>query len=213
MDWNPVERRALTQALESTGPGVPTLCEGGNTEHIAAHVVLRETAPVVAAGVAVPALHDRTERITRELGDRSVETDAWPELLHRVRQGPPWWQPVQWAGDAAQLLELHVQTEDARRGTGGAGVPSRDLIRSHEDALWREFVRTSRMLYGRAGVRVTLVGERTGQRHVVGDGAEVTVRGGMSELILHGFGRGRAARVTVDGDPDAVATLDRNHPR
>lgn len=215
MDWHPIERRALAAALTDVGPRAPTLCEGWGTEHLAAHVILRESTALVAAGVAVPALHDRTERMIRSLGDRSVATGDWADLVRRVEDGPHWWHPLQLVGDPAQLVELHVHTEDVRRaGPHGRLVRARPLLRGHEDALWRGLVKVSRMAYGRFGLRVTLIGERPGQRHDVGPpGKEVEVSGGVSELILHGFGRGRAARVTVDGEPDAVAALDGRLPR
>lgn len=218
MDWHPVERRALTRALSEAGPGAPTLCEGWRTEHLAAHVALRESSPSVAAGIVVPALQDRTERIILELGDRSSDPAGWSELLDRVRRAPSWWNPLQWAGDAAQLLELHVHVEDVRRGVEGAATPARRLARGHEEAVWRRLVQMSRVAYARAGVPVTLVADGRGRRHVVGgrgaggrggtlpdDG--VTLRGGVTELVLHAFGRRGAAGVTVEGSPDAVAAL------
>ena len=62
MPWHPVERSALAQALRDVGPDAPTLCTGWRSRHLAAHVVLRETDPLVAAGAAFPPLNARAER-------------------------------------------------------------------------------------------------------------------------------------------------------
>jgi uncharacterized protein (TIGR03085 family) len=208
MLFHPRERTALADALADAGPGAPTLCEGWRTEHLAAHVVLRETAPLVAAGIVVPGLAARTERATQDLGDRSTSPHSYQSLVARVRRGPGRLHPLEWS-DAAQLVELFVHTEDVRRGTGDPAVPARVRDRDHDDALWRGLARMAPMLYRGSRVRVAL-GDGTGRVLRAGprSAPTVVVTGELDELVLHAFDRARAARVELTGDPDAVAALD-----
>src|SRR4051812_36111592 len=45
------ERTALRDTLRATGPDAPTLCEGWTARDLAAHVVVREHAPIGALGI------------------------------------------------------------------------------------------------------------------------------------------------------------------
>lgn len=208
MLFHPRERAALADALTQAGPGAPTLCEGWRTEQLAAHVVLRETAPLVAAGVVVPALAARTERATQQLGDRSTSAPSYAALVERVRRGPGRWHPMEWS-DAAQLVELFVHTEDVRRGADDRTVPARTRDRAHDEALWRGLGRMAPMLYRGSTVRVAL-GDGTGRVLRAGPRAAptVVVTGAIDELVLHAFDRAAVARVELTGAPDAVAALD-----
>lgn len=204
MSFHRLERVALADALTTAGPGAPTLCEGWRTEHLAAHVVLRERNPLAAAGIGVPFLADRTERATQALGDRSSSGSSYARLVEQVRTGPPGgrWHPLELAGDAAQLLELHVHTEDVRRG--GADVGPRPLEEEHVAALWPWLVRMAGPLYRRTRLTVEIEDVAGGRRHVArGRGPHVTVRGEVGELVLHAFGRSRVARVEVAGPDEA----------
>ena len=220
MPWNPAERRALADALESAGPGAPTLCEGWSSEHLAAHVVLRESAPLVAAGIALPFLADRTKRVTQALGDRSTTPAAYAALVERVRREPPPWHPLRLAGDPAQLAEMFVHTEDVRRGgVDGSAVPRRPLPSGMEDALWGTLRRMARRLYQDAPCRVVLQ-DGTGRELVLAPrsstapGAGVTVVGPVGELLLHAFGRTSAAHVEIRGaSPEVVTAFERSRPR
>src|SRR3712207_6456496 len=69
MPWHPVERAALAHALRDVGPDAPTLCTGWRSRHLAAHIVLRDSAPLVAAGPVVAPLHPYAERRVAELAD------------------------------------------------------------------------------------------------------------------------------------------------
>lgn len=214
MAWHLSERAATVAALRATGPGAPTLCAGWRTEHLAAHLVLRERSPA-AIGVVVPGLADRTERATQSLGDRSTAPVAWDRLLGQISEGPPVWHPLHWAGDAGQLAEFHVHAEDVRRGgADGASVEPRPLPAEHEAALWTALRRMSRLLLRRSPVPLLLIAPegrelRAGGAH----GAPVEVRGDVGELLLWGFDRSRVAHVTVGGDPASVAAVERFRPR
>src|SRR3954452_12509995 len=45
------ERRELADLLDRLGPGAPTLCEGWDTAHLAAHLVVRERRPDAMVGL------------------------------------------------------------------------------------------------------------------------------------------------------------------
>jgi uncharacterized protein (TIGR03085 family) len=207
--WNPVERAALADALEAAGPRRPTLCEGWESRHLAAHVVLRESTALTAAGIVVKPLAERTERVTRSTGDRAADPAGYRALVDRVRSGPPVWHPLHWAGDVAQLVELFVHTEDVRRaGPDGRAVGPREQHPDHRAALWDGLVRMAKRLYARSGCQVVLLDD-DGRRQVLAreGGEEVTVRGAVGELVLHAYGRAAVARVTVEGSPVGLTAL------
>lgn len=219
--WHPRERSDLVAALRDAGPGLPTLCEGWRTEHLAAHVVLRESTVLTAAGIVLAPLAARTERETRHLGDTSVAPDAWTALLDRVAAGPARWHPLRRLGDGPQLAELFVHTEDVRRARDGVRTEPRVQEPGHADALWRAVRRTARVLLVRCPVPVVL--RRTDGAHAAastgGPHEEVAVRrgpaeaepvvvaGAAGELLLWAFDRSRVARVEVTGPAGAVGRL------
>ncbi|GAA2727921.1 TIGR03085 family metal-binding protein [Cellulomonas aerilata] len=212
MPWHPVERAALAHALREAGPDAPTLCTGWRSRHLAAHVVLRESAPLVAAGAALPLLNPHAERRIAELGDRSGDWAGYAALVARVDRGPARLSPAARMGDGANLLEFFIHTEDVRRGAG-QGTP-RALEPAHAEALWARLSRSAPLLYRRAGVGVVLVvpgGPRKAVRRPRGDAGTVIVRGEVGELALHAFGRASAAHVDVLGDPADVDVLVRSH--
>jgi uncharacterized protein (TIGR03085 family) len=209
--WHERERAALARALTEAGPDFPTLCEGWRSRHLAAHVVVRETQPLAAAGITVPALAGRTERVVQQVAGPATDTEGYADLVARVAAGPGRLNPMSWPriGEAANLLEFFVHTEDVRRGAGP--VPALAIEQAHVDALWRRLVRGAPLMYRHSPVGVVLVvpgGPRRAVRRPTGEHGTVVVRGEVGELILHAFGRGRAARVDELGDPDDVAALE-----
>lgn len=217
MSWHPVERAAVVAALREAGPGAPTLCEGWRTEQLAAHLVLRERDPLTAAGIVAPFLADRTERRTQSLGSASTEPVAWERLVRQVQDGPPVWSPLRWAGDAAQLAEYFVHTEDVRRGgPDGGGVATRPRTAAHTAALWGALRQMASMLLRRTPVPLELTdGEqvlRAGAPSSTG-GTPAVVRGDVGELLLWAYERSRVARVDVEGGPEQVTALESLRPR
>ncbi|KGM14353.1 TIGR03085 family metal-binding protein [Cellulomonas bogoriensis] len=221
MPWHMDERHALVTALREAGPGAATLCEGWATEDLAAHVVLRESTLVAAAGIVVPPLAARTERQTKRLGARANDQQGYEALLGRVARGPARLHPLAFAGDAAQLVEMHVHTEDVRRRPGQDPDP-RPLPDAHVEALHARLVTMAKMLYRNVPAGVVLrdpSGRTTRVRRVprpgrdaTPEGLDVVVEGPVGELVLHAFERSTVARVTVRGPDQAVAAVHAARP-
>lgn len=210
MGWHPQERAALADALAAAGPGAPTLCEGWLTQHLAAHVVLRERAILSVAGIVLSPLADRLDREIERLAAASSDAAGYASLVASVRAGPPRWHPMHWAPDAVQLVELFVHGEDVRRGESQVGP--RVLPAGEQAALWRMLRGMRRFLYRPADVEVTLA-DAGGRRLVVpGAGPGVVITGAPAELVLHAYGRGSRAHVELHGAPEALEALARTHP-
>ncbi|RKS84256.1 uncharacterized protein (TIGR03085 family) [Motilibacter peucedani] len=199
------ERAALASTLLDVGPAAPTLDEGWAARDLAAHVVLREGRPDLAAGVFVAALAGRTERAQAELAHGD-----WDELVARVRCGPPRWSPLGWGPvhEQVNLLELFVHHEDVRRG--GAGWSPRELPAGMEQALWVQLRRAAPVLT-RSTPTALVLSRTPGHDEVrlhARRGRTTTVRGLVPELVLWVFGRVAAARVEVSGDADTVGAAE-----
>ena len=213
MTWHTLERAQLAQALTDAGPDAPTLCEGWQARHVAAHVVLRESSPVVGAGIVVPALAGRAERAIERLAGTATSDASYGALVARVAHGPSRLHPMTWAGEPINLLEFFVHTEDVRRGAGP--VPPRALEPGHRTALWTYLCTAGGLRLRRVPVGVVLVrpdGVRHLLHHARGGAGTVVVRGDVGELVLYLFGRGAAADVRLAGDPDDLAALARVLP-
>ncbi|CAM5778100.1 TIGR03085 family protein OS=Cellulomonas persica OX=76861 GN=CPE01_24360 PE=4 SV=1 [Cellulomonas persica] len=213
MTWHETLRAQLVDALRAVDPDAPTLCEGWQARHLAAHVVLRESSVTVGAGLAVPALAGAAERAIDELAQTATTPQGYADLVGRVAAGPPRWHPLSLAGDAANLVEFYVHGEDVRRGAGPA--PDRDLDPGLVDALWKDVRRFARARTHRVPVGLVLVradGPRTRVKGAKGDHGTVVVRGGAGELVLWLSGRGAASTVLAQGSPDDVAALAQRFP-
>lgn len=233
-DYAAASRAALVEALIAAGPGMPTLCEGWRTEHLAAHLVLRESSPA-AAGLLVPPLASGLERRTRALGDAHAMDRGYAELVARVARGPLPEAEARRVGvasrlrglaararrsrvgrtvaDQVQLLEFFVHTEDVRRAQD-RWAP-RILADDYADTLYTRLRARSRALYRDEDTGVVLVrrarpGSRTDNaphtaRRPGRDGVSVRVTGAAGELVMHAFGRRGAALVTQDRITDPPA--------
>jgi uncharacterized protein (TIGR03085 family) len=208
MTWHRIARAQLASALADAGPDAPTLCEGWQSRHLAAHLVLREHSPVAGAGIVVPALAGHTERVISQLADTARSEDGYRGLVSRVANEPAAWSPMSWAGEQVNLVEYFVHTEDVRRGAGP--VSPRALEPEHVEALWRSLVRGASMFYRRVPTGIVLVrpdGVRHHVRRAPNGHGTVVLRGDVGELLLHAFGRGRAADVQIEGAPADVEAL------
>ncbi|MEU1512741.1 TIGR03085 family metal-binding protein [Streptomyces sp. NPDC005811] len=196
------ERLLLADLLETAGPGAPTLCEGWETQDLAAHVVVRERRPDAAGGILIKQLAPRLDKVMAEFAAKPYE-----ELIQLIRTGPPRFSPFQLKqiDEASNTIEFYVHTEDVRRAQ--PDWTGRELDPVFQDALWSRLERTARLM-GR-GAPTGLVLRRADGRTVVAQrGAPVvTVTGEPSELLLFLYGRQSAAKVELDGDEDAVEKL------
>ena len=208
MTWHRIARAQLVSALTDAGPDAPTLCEGWQSRHLAAHVVLREHSPLAGAGIVVPALATHTARAIEQLADTARSEEGYRDLVARVASEPAAWNPMSWAGELLNLVEYFVHTEDVRRGSGP--VPPLALEPEHAEVLWRSLVGRASMFYRRVPAGIVLVrpdGVRRRVRRAPTGHGTVVIHGEVGELLLHAFGRGAVADVGIEGAPTDVEAL------
>ena len=199
------ERAALAALLDETGPDGPTLCEGWQTRDMAAHLVLRERRPDAAAGVAGGPLAGYTARVQQQYLDKY----SYPELIQLFKAGPPALSPfaIPGADAAANTVEYFVHHEDVRRAAGD--WTERELPGPMSEQLWKR-LKQSRLFLRSAPTGIVLAREDGGKLDLIvakTAAPNVTVTGSPAELTLWAMGRVSAARVTLDGTPEAVAEL------
>ncbi|SHL82737.1 TIGR03085 family metal-binding protein [Actinacidiphila paucisporea] len=193
------ERLLLADLLESAGPEAPTLCEGWTARDLAAHVVVRERRGDAAAGLIVPQLAARLERVRGEYARRPYE-----ELIQLIRTGPPRLSPfaLKQLDEASNTVEFYVHAEDVRRAQ--PDWAPREIDPVFADALWSRLERVARVTGRRSPVGLVLR-RPDGQTVVAHRGSPVvTVTGSPAELTLFAFGRQDAADVVAEGDKAAV---------
>ncbi|WP_129336199.1 TIGR03085 family metal-binding protein [Cellulomonas endophytica] len=206
--WHRVTRRALAAALAAAEPDAPTLCEGWQARHLAAHLVLREHAPLTAAGVVVPALAGRTAARVERLAATAQDRAGYRALVDRVAQPPAALSPFAWLGTLVDVTEHVVHTEDVRRGAGP--VPPRVLEPGLTELLWGLLRGPAALALRGARTGVVLVrpdGVRSAVRRPREGHGTVVVHGEVVELLLWLSGRGRAADVRQEGTAADRAAL------
>ena len=206
------ERTALCALFDETGPEAPTLCEGWQTRHLAAHLVLRERRPDAAAGILGGPLAGYTKRVTETLATRT----SFPELVAQIRTGPPALSffRIHGVDERANLVEYFVHHEDVRRAADG--WEPRRVKDGLADALWQR-LRAARLVFRKAPVGIELVrddlpADPGHQRVRITAKARtpmVTVTGSPAELTMWAMGRTTAARVRFDGSEADVGRLER----
>ncbi len=202
------ERQSLADTLVRVGPDAPTLCTGWSASDLAAHLIVRESRPLAAAGIIVKGLAP----LTRRAQNAVKEHNSFPDLVAKVRQGPPPWSPFRIAAldAAANTIEFFVHHEDLRRAVGD---PPRELDLVNSDELWNRLRRQARLAFRSVPGGVPLVRAENGdgpRQTVVAKAATplmVTVSGPAGELVLFASGRKEAARVQLTGDDAAVNRL------
>lgn len=198
------ERAALVDTLRATGPDAPTLCEGWNTRDLAAHLVVRERRLDAAPGILVPKLAGYTARVQ----DQVTASTDWPDLLAQVAAGPPLYSPFILIDRFANVTEMFIHHEDVRRA--GTDWEPRVLDQETTDALAGQVRMFARMTLSRAPARVSLTTRDGKVLTTAGKGSPVTVSGDPGELLLFAAGR-EPARVSFDGDADAIAAMQGSH--
>jgi uncharacterized protein (TIGR03085 family) len=208
VSYSRVERLALCDLLDKTGPDAPTLCEGWTTGDLAAHLVLREHRPDAAAGVMGGPLAGYTARVQQRIKERT----PFPDLVRTIRSGPPLLSFMSLPGmdERTTAVEYFVHHEDIRRA-----VPDwtpRQLGRGESDMLWQR-LRMARFMLRKAPVGVELARDDAdggGQVYRItarNATPAVTVVGSPAELTMWVMGRTSAARVRFDGTEAAVRKL------
>ncbi len=198
------ERAALVETLRATGPDAPTLCEGWNTRDLAAHLVVRERRLDAAPGILVPKLAGYTARVQ----DQVTASTDWSDLLAQVAAGPPLYSPFILIDRFANVTEMFIHHEDIRRA--GTDWEPRVLDQETTDALAGRVGMFGRMTLSRAPARVSLTTREGKVLTTAGKGSPVTVSGDPGELLLFAAGR-EPARVSFDGDADAIAAVQGSH--
>jgi uncharacterized protein (TIGR03085 family) len=184
------ERTAICDLFDELGPDAPTLCEGWTTADLAAHLVLREH------------FHRWSDK------QRAAEkTKGLPEMVARLRAGAPlipWRVPR--IRNVFNGLEYFIHHEDVRRANGREPRPP---VVDLEALSWRMVGFTARRAARRMRPHGLELVRPDGARRRFGSGDVATITGPATELVLYFSGRKAAARVTLGGDADAVATLER----
>lgn len=202
------ERTALADLLADTGPDAPTCCAGWTTAHMAAHLVTRDRRPDALPGYALERtpVGSAAHAYAARLEDRLRTTTPYPELVTRVRQGPPAWLPTSWGPVAAVVdsAEFAVHHEDVRRAR--PGWEPRTLALADADRLWGAaglFARTLASRY--PGGLVLQRSDVPGPGKRIRGGSDVTtVEGEPLEVLLWATGRRDVARVAVRGGAPAT---------
>ncbi len=201
-------RADLVAALRAARPTDPTLCEGWEARHLAAHVVLRERRPVqMALSMA------RSVDPTAPLADDASDEAGYARLVDQVEEGPSRLSPLEWA-PAANVVEFLVHAADVRRGQDLPEAPG-ELPEHLTAAVWRSVrpmaTRRYRRAAARGGVGLVLVSPLA--RAVLARGERSAVLSGTPlELALWVSGRERASLARVEGPDDAVAAFLAAHP-
>ena len=199
-----IERQDLCDTFERVGPDAPTLCSPWLTRDLAAHLVVRERRPDVGAGIWLPVLAGRVERV--QSGYASWE---WPRLVEHVRTGPPAWSPVSLApvDEAVNTVEFFIHHEDVLRG--GPDWRARELPSDLESALWGSVSKIARLHFARARIGVVLASPEHGERqvHATTELGTVVITGTPGELLLYSSGRRGVAQVDLTGAEEALASI------
>jgi uncharacterized protein (TIGR03085 family) len=198
------ERQGLCDTFERVGPDAPTLCSPWLTRDLAAHLVVRERRPDVSAGIVVPALASRLERV-----QNGYAAWEWPRLIEEVRSGPPFWSPASLGpvNEAMNTAEFFVHHEDVLRA--GPQWDARELPGDLQSALWGIVARVARLQLVRSKVGVVLVAPSHGERqvHSATERGTVRITGTPGELLLYSFGRRDYAQVDVAGSEEALTAI------
>jgi uncharacterized protein (TIGR03085 family) len=191
------ERRELADLFEQVGPAAPTLCDGWDAAHLAAHLVSRERRPDALPGLGAELVvpGNPLTTWTHRLEDRLRTSTSFADVVGRLRAGPPAWSPLAWPPVNRMLntTEFAIHHEDVRRAQ--PDWSPRQLPAGAQDTLWNAAGLFARRAAGRRGL-VLRRSDVPGAEKRFGSGGR-TVEGEPMELLLWASGRRDHARVTV----------------
>jgi uncharacterized protein (TIGR03085 family) len=196
------ERAALCDTALRVGEDQPTLSGEWTVKDLVVHLLVREGSPA-SIGTMVPPLAGLTAAASRRVGRH-----PFPELVERLRGGPPRLSPfsIPKIDDLANTAEYFIHHEDIRRAQ--PTWSPRTLGDDAEQQLWSTITSMGRLLTRKVPVGVTVEHSTTGETRMLRKGSPTaTVRGLPSEVTLYLSGRSDHARVEILGDADAVARL------
>jgi uncharacterized protein (TIGR03085 family) len=203
------ERAKLAELFVDLGPDAPTLCEGWTTADLAAHLVVRERDPRSGPGIMLGGTGwgGRFEEYTNKLMARQ-KAKGYEPTVERVRSGPP---PIPWGMPGLRtilnLQEYFIHHEDVRRANG---MPPRTGIDEIQDALWSTLRRGARLMLRKVRGAGVELARPSGDAFVAKKGEPMArIVGEPGELVLFLSGRRSAAKVAIEGDPAAIAALER----
>lgn len=198
------ERTALVQTLRQAQPTDPTLCEGWQCRHLLAHLVLRETEFLTAAGIVVPFLSERTTKVTNYRADSLIEREAYDRALDRFENLDGYLKMRKLAAKVDRklnLIEYFVHIEDVRR----ARPEWKARVLSHEtqQAIWEDMRSRAKMMAAKNfphGLIVEAPGFVDGYFTVIEPKENIPatiLTGEPGELALYLFGREDHAKVEL----------------
>lgn len=202
------ERQGLCDTFREVGPSAPTLCEGWLTADLAAHLVIRDRRPDLAAGMWIKPLEARLESAQREM----ATTTEWSALIDQVRSGPPVFSiaRIEAVDQAMNTGEFYIHHEDVLRAAPDWTPEQRRAVAPGlQAALWNGLARMGSAMYRRSRVGVVLVADGYGRTQVKAPGelGSVVLTGDPGELLLYSYGRQAHADVVAEGSDAAVAAL------
>jgi uncharacterized protein (TIGR03085 family) len=200
------ERAALCDTFLEVGPDAPTLCSPWLTRDLAAHLVVRERRPDLVVTAHLPVVGERLEREQRQL----ATTTEWPELVDRVRSGPPAWHPTHIAAvdEAVNALEFFIHHEDVLRAVDPR--VRRTVPEETVQGVWTALKRTAKLLFRKVDAGLVLAAPGYGRIAVRAPSrrGSVTVTAPPCELAMLGFGRAAHADYDARGSKAALRALD-----
>ena len=197
------ERHALADLLDEVGPDAPTLCGSWTTSELAAHLVIRESDVVAAAGMVIGPLAGRTKATM----DALVRRLGYTKVVDRFRNGPPGLSPMRIPriDEVANTMEYFIHHEDVRRAR--PGWEPRELPADLQEALWRRVTGPGRFLFRRCAAGVLVVRPNGSTVRVRNGEPTAVLSGEPSEIALYMWGRKDVARVQTRGPDAAVEAL------
>jgi uncharacterized protein (TIGR03085 family) len=196
------ERHALCDLALALGPDVPTLCGGWTCRDLVAHLLVRESSLVGAAGITFSPMAGFTERAMAR-----ASRAPFPEMVARLYD--PGITPYRLPGveRLTNTLEYFVHHEDLRRAQ--PGWSPRELPAADTDELWQLLKGAGKLASRKVGVPLAIrrADRPTESATLRRGGDPVTVTGAPPELVLFFFGRDQVRDLTFEGPPDAVSRL------